>query len=85
MQIVKDCGLFNMGKLGHDEILYLKHKQLQDYLAALYLSHESTKEHTFHELFYHGKNKVKILCGLMCVFNIVQIVQFASVLSGDFQ
>ena len=84
MQAIKDCGLFNVGISGNHEIFYLKHKQLQEYLAALYLSYEGTKEHSFHELLHSENNKGKFLLEVMRNFKAVQLVQFACGLSGDF-
>ena len=84
MQVIKDCGLFNVGKSDKHEIFYLIHKQLQEYLAALYLSYEGTKEHIFHNLLYSKKNKGKPLFHVMRSFNAVRLVQFACGLSGEF-
>ena len=84
MQFIKDCGLFNVGKSGKNEIFYVKHKQLQEYLAALYLSHEGTKEHIFHEFLHLERNKGLNLLQVMRSFKAVQLVQFACGLSGDF-
>ena len=84
MQIIKDCGLFKLGKSGKHEYFYLKHKQLQEYLAALYLSLEGTREHTFHEILYHEKNKGQLLCDVIREFNVVRLVQFACGLAGEF-
>ena len=84
IQDIKDCGLFNMGISGKHEIFYLKHKQLQEYLAALYLSSEGTKECSFHELLHSENNKGHFLFEVMSGFNAVKLVQFACGLSGDF-
>ena len=84
MQVIKDCGLFNVGKSSQHETFYLKHKQLQEYLAALYLSYKSTKELTFHELLYHEKNKAQTLFDVMCNIKGVRLVQFACGMSGEF-
>ena len=84
MQVIKDCGLFNVGKSEKHEIFYLKHKQLQEYLAALYLSHEGTKEQSFHELLYSEKNKGLTLFDVMRNINAVRLLQFTCGLSGEF-
>ena len=84
MQVIKDCGLFNVGKYGKHEFFYLRHKQLQEYMAALYLSHKGTKEHSFHELLHSKKNKGQSLFDVMRDLTAVQLVQFACGLSGAF-
>ena len=84
MQIIKDCGLFNVGKSGKHEMFYPKHKQFQEYLAALYLSYEGTKEQSFHELLYTEENKNQPLFNVMHNIKAVRLVQFACGLSGQF-
>ena len=74
MEIIKDCGLFNVGISDKQETFYLKHKQLQEYLAALYLSYEGTKEPIFHELLYSEKNKGQSLFDITCKVNAVRLV-----------
>ena len=84
MQVIKDCGLFNVGKSGKHETFYLKHKQLQEYLAALYLSREGTKEHIFNTLLHCEENKGRSLFEVMQDFKAVQLLKFACGLSADF-
>ena len=84
MQVIKGCGLFNVGKSGKHETFYLKHKQLQEYLAALYLSYEGTKELICQELLNHEKNKAQTLFDVMCNIKGVRFVQFACGLSVEF-
>ena len=84
MEDIKQSGLFTVGKENCGEFFFTKHKQLQEYLAALYLAHEGTKEPCFHELMHKEENKDKGLFEVIRGCNMVLLTQFACGLSGDF-
>ena len=84
MDDIKQSGLFTVGKENCGESLFTKHKQLQEYLAALYLACEGTKEPCFHQIMHKEENKGKGLIQVMQDCNMVKLIQFASGLSGDF-
>ena len=82
MQEIKDSGLFTVGNSGSQEVCFLKHKQLQEYLAALYLSLEGVKESNFTKLL--SSNKGVCLALVMHDCKLIQVVQFACGLSAKF-
>ena len=82
MEDIKNSGLFTVGKSGSQEIFFLKHKQLQEYLAALYLSFEGVKESKFNNIL--SNNKGDCLALVMRDSKLIQVVQFACGLSDTF-
>ena len=84
MEDIKQSGLFTVGRDGSSEIFFTKHKQLQEYLAALYLACEGIKERHFHEIVHKEENREKGLIEVMKDCNMVKLTQFACGLSGDF-
>ena len=82
MQDIKDSGLFTVGKSGSQEFFFLRHKQLQEYLAALYLSLEGVKESKFTNLL--SNNKGDCLALVMRDCKLIQVIQFACGLSAKF-
>ena len=84
MQDIKDSGLFTVGNAGSHEVFLLKHKQFQEYLAALYLSFEGTKTPLFHDLLYDERNKGQCLAVVMRNSKLIKIVEFACGLSAQF-
>ena len=82
MQDIKNSGLFTVGKSGSQEIFFLRHKQLQEYLAALYLSFEGVKESKFNNIL--SNNKGDCLALVMRDCKLIQVVQFACGLSDKF-
>ena len=82
MQDIDDCGLFTVSKCWKSFVL--KYKQLQEYLAALYLSYEGIKEPLFHELLYSEQNKGQCLATVMRDCKLIKVVEFACGLSAQF-
>ena len=82
MQDIGQCGLFTVKE--SRESFVLKYKQLQEYLAALYLSYEGTKEPLFHDLLYSEQNKGRCLATIMRDSKLIKVVEFACGLSAKF-
>ena len=84
MADIKQSGLFTVGRDNSGEIFFSKHKQLQEYLAALYLACEGTKEPCFYEIVHREENRDRSLLEVMTGCNMVKLIQFACGLSGAF-
>ena len=83
IQQIKNCGLFVLSKLDSEKIVFhVQSKQLQEYLAALYLSFEGVEEHKFNRLLY--SNKAQCLVVVMHNSKLIKVVQFACGLSAKF-
>ena len=70
-----------MGKAFGQEVFFLKQKQLQEYLAAIYLSYEGITESLFHNIVHSEESKGKSLALVMQDYMLTRLVQFACGLS----
>ena len=84
MEDIKQSGLFTVGRDNSGEIFFTKHKQLQEYLASLYLVCEGTKEPYFYKIMHKEENRNRTLIEVMTNCNLMKLTQFACGLSGDF-
>ena len=84
MHEIKSSGLFTVGKSGNEEVFSLIHKQFQEYLAALYLSCEGSREPLFHELLHSEDRKGQCLAHVIRSFKLVKTVEFTCGLSDKF-
>ena len=73
-----------MGKAFGQKVFFLKHKQLQEYLAAIYLSYEGITESLFHNIVHSEESKGKDLALVMQDYMFTRLVQFACGLSAKF-
>ena len=84
MDDIVACGFFTVAKTESAEIFFPIHKQIQEYLAGVYLAHEGISQPSFHKLLNGTHNQGKSLSQVMRDHNMIKLVQFTCGLSSDF-
>ena len=84
MDVIKDSGLFTVGRSKEGEIFFTKHKQLQEYLASVYLASEGVEESLFAKVIFSEVNKNRPLVYVMRYSNLIKVIEFTCGLSAEF-